>query len=300
MESIIVTRNLHKKYKNLHAVNNLNLSINRGDIYGFLGPNGAGKSTTLRMLMSLITPTSGEIEIFGKSLNHNRIEIMSKIGALIEKPDFYQYLSAYKNLELLSGISGIKTDKKKLMEILDLVGLEKRADSKVKAFSQGMKQRLGLAQALIHNPELIVLDEPANGLDPQGNKELRELILRLNQERKMTVIISSHILHEIELMCNRMVIINKGTTIVEGFVKELLNKEDLKVKFGINDTSKARQLLNDSQFKATTIEDSGSELIIETKQTDIAAINSYLTSNGLEINSIIQIRSLEEFFLNTI
>ena len=300
MESIITTKHLHKKYKNLHAVNDLNLSIMRGDIYGFLGPNGAGKSTTLRMLMSLISPTSGTIDIFGKSLPQNQMEIMRKIGALIEKPDFYLYLSAYKNLELLGSISGAKADKKKLLSILELVGLEKRADSKVKTFSQGMKQRLGLAQALIHDPELIVLDEPANGLDPQGNKELRELILRLNQERKMTVVISSHILHEIELMCNRMVIINKGTTIVEGSVRDLLQTDKLKVRFGLNDTAKAKQLLGASRFEASIIEDTGVELTIETQQKFIAGINSYFTANGLEVDSILQMRSLEDYFLNTI
>ena len=174
-EKIIEINSLTKKFKSLTAVDNLNLSVYRGDVFGFLGPNGAGKSTTIRMLLSLITPTSGEINIFGMELNSNRNKILKRIGAIVEKPDFYGYLSAYKNLEILGSPYGVDVSKKRIMSILELVGLDKRYKSKVKTFSHGMKQRLGLAQALLHEPDLIILDEPTTGLDPQGMKEIREL-----------------------------------------------------------------------------------------------------------------------------
>jgi len=157
-DQIIEVRGLTKKFKNLVAVNNLDLNVYRGDVFGFLGPNGAGKSTTIRMLLSLIKPTSGSIKIFGMTINENRAKIYSKIGAIVEKPDFYLYLSAYKNLEMLGKMSGADTSKKKIMEILEIVGLANRYKSKVKTYSHGMKQRLGLAQALLHDPELIILD----------------------------------------------------------------------------------------------------------------------------------------------
>jgi len=167
-EQIIEVRNLTKKFGNLTAVNDLNINVYRGDVFGFLGPNGAGKSTTIRMLLSLIKPTSGDIKIFGESLKQSREKILKKVGAIVEKPDFYLYLTAYKNLEILGKISGADTSNKKIMEMLELVGLDKRYKSKVKTFSHGMKQRLGLAQALIHDPELIILDEPTTDLIRRG------------------------------------------------------------------------------------------------------------------------------------
>ncbi|MGE5436675.1 MAG: ABC transporter ATP-binding protein, partial [Syntrophothermus sp.] len=209
-EPIIEVKGLNKKFKSLHAVNNLDLTVYRGDVFGFLGPNGAGKSTTIRMLLTLISPNSGNIKIFGKELKKNRLEILTNIGAIVEKPDFYGYLSAYKNLEILGKISGREISKNRIMEVLELVGLEKRFKSKVKTYSHGMKQRLGLAQALLHNPDLIILDEPTTGLDPQGMKEIRDLIINLSKEQNKTIFLSSHILYEVELVASRMVIINKG------------------------------------------------------------------------------------------
>ncbi|MDP4191157.1 MAG: ATP-binding cassette domain-containing protein, partial [Bacteroidota bacterium] len=165
-EKVIEVQGLTKQFKDVLAVNNLDLNVYKGDVFGFLGPNGAGKSTTIRMLLSLIKPTSGSIRIFGKPLDKDRKEILRKIGAIVEKPDFYLYLPAYKNLEILGKISGTDVSHKRIMEILELVGLEKRYKSKVKTFSHGMKQRLGIAQALLHDPDLIILDEPTTGLDP--------------------------------------------------------------------------------------------------------------------------------------
>ena len=181
MQPIIKVTNLSKHFKNFIAVNSLSFTVEGGDVYGFLGQNGAGKSTTIRMLLTLIEPTEGSIEIFGMELKSHRKEILRQVGAVIEKPDVYKYLTAYENLQLFSKISGgVKLNKSALMEQLELVGLHERAHSKVKTFSQGMKQRLGVAIALVHDPELIILDEPTNGLDPQGIADIRNLILHLS------------------------------------------------------------------------------------------------------------------------
>ena len=296
-DKIIQITSLTKKYKELTAVNNLTLSVNRGDVFGFLGPNGAGKSTTIRMLLSLIFPTSGEISIFGKPLNKHREEILRNIGAIVEKPDLYGYLSAYKNLEILARTSGIDVTKSKIMETLELVGLEKRYKSKVKTFSHGMKQRMGLAQALIHDPELIVLDEPTTGLDPQGMKEIRDLIHYLSTEKGKTIVLSSHILYEVELVCNSMVIINKGKTVVEGSVQDLLNAKDLKVKVETDNGELASQSIRESGFAGSIEDVIGNTLLLNLPQSGIAPINKLLVEKGIAVSSIVPTRSLEEYFL---
>ena len=194
MGTIVKVSGLTKSFKHNTAVNDLSFSVNEGDVYGFLGQNGAGKSTTIRMLVTLIAPTAGEIEIFGMPLNKNRIEILRQIGAVIEKPDVYKYLSAFENLSLFARLSGVSLPDAKLMDQLDKVGLAHRAKDTVKTFSQGMKQRLGIAIALVHDPRLIILDEPTNGLDPQGIADIRNLILLLSRDLQKTVIVSSHLL----------------------------------------------------------------------------------------------------------
>lgn len=297
-EKIIEIENLTKKYKDLFAVNNLNLNVFSGDVFGFLGPNGAGKSTTIRMLMSLIKPTSGSIKIFNKPLIQNREFILSKIGAIVEKPDFYGYLSAYNNLEILSKISGAEITKKRIMETLELVGLSARYKSKVKTFSHGMKQRLGIAQALIHNPKLIILDEPTTGLDPQGMKEIRDLIIYLSKEEKKTIFLSSHILYEVELIANRMIIINKGKTQVEGKVEELLNSGNLKVTFEVGDENKMKEIINLTQWQNSIQSIANNKFIFQLREEEISIINKYLVENGIEVKAIIPTRSLEEYFLN--
>ncbi len=181
MQPIIKVTDLSKHFKEITAVDHLSFSVNPGDVYGFLGQNGAGKSTTIRMLLSLAEPSEGRIEIFGMELKKHRKEILRQVGAIVEKPEVYKYLTAYENLKLFSTISGgHKINKSKLMEQLQMVGLQERAHSKVKTFSQGMKQRLGVAIALVHDPKLIILDEPTNGLDPQGIADIRNLILYLS------------------------------------------------------------------------------------------------------------------------
>ena len=297
-EKIIEIENLSKQFGDLWAVKNLNLNVYKGDIFGFLGPNGAGKSTTIRMLLSLITPSEGKIRIFGKDLKTNRIGILKKIGAIVEKPDFYGFLSAYKNLEILGRLSETDVSPKRIMEILELVGLEKRYKSKVKTFSHGMKQRLGLAQALIHNPDLIILDEPTTGLDPQGMKEVRDLILFLSKQNKKTIFISSHILYEIELVANRMIIIDKGSAIVEGNVSELLNANNLQVTFEVNDSDQTKSILNNTPWINKIESSAHNKIVFSLTNDEIPKLNSYLVENKIEVSAVIPARSLEQYFLN--
>lgn len=297
-EKVIEVSGLSKKFKEVCAVNNLNINVHKGDVFGFLGPNGAGKSTTIRMLLSLVNPDQGKIKIFNKSLSKNRIEILRMIGAIVESPDFYGYLSAYKNLEIIGKISGKEISGKRIMEVLELVGLDKRYKSKVKTYSHGMKQRLGIAQALIHNPDLIILDEPTTGLDPQGMKEIRDLIIHLSKDEKKTIFLSSHILYEVELVANRMIIINKGTTIIEGEVKDLLNTADLKVTFEVNDPHKAKNLIQDKIWFSKLDSVIDNKLIFNITTDEIPPLNRYFVENTIDVKAIVPKRSLEEFFLN--
>ncbi|MFZ4521035.1 MAG: ABC transporter ATP-binding protein [Bacteroidales bacterium] len=211
----IEVNGLVKQLGDIRAVDNLSFTVYRHDIYGFLGPNGSGKSTTIRMMLSLVKPDSGTIHILGMPLKGKRMEILARVGAFIEKPDFYDYLSAEKNLRLLSRYSGIKPSDSRIREVLELTGLESRGYSKVKTYSKGMKQRLGIAQALIHEPEVLILDEPASGLDPSGMRDIRDLIHFLNREKGITILLSSHNLQEIEQIANRVLIINHGKKVVE-------------------------------------------------------------------------------------
>ena len=295
-EIILRTENLSKSYKKRKAVDSLNLEVYRGDVFGFLGPNGAGKSTTIRMLFSLIFPDDGEIELFGLSLKHNRRKALMQVGGVVEKSDFYLYLSGYKNLELLNSMSG-KKDKTRIMEVLDLVGLKDRAFDKVKTYSHGMKQRLGIAQSLVSNPKLVILDEPTNGLDPQGMKEIRDLIKNLSSTQDMTVFISSHLLHEIEQMATRMAIINQGKLIAQGNVKELLNADEGKFFFKVNDTAKAIGLL-ESKYGQIEIASINEGIELKIKNELAPEINKYFVENNLEVSAIIPKRSLEEYFLS--
>lgn len=297
-DKIIEVAALTKNFKDIMAVQNLNLNVYRGDVFGFLGPNGAGKSTTIRMLLSLIKPSKGSIKIFGKTLTDSRENILKNIGAIVEKPDFYKYLSAFKNLHILGKLSGTDVSKSRIMQILELVGLKERAYSKVKTFSHGMKQRLGIAQALLHNPELIILDEPTTGLDPQGMKEIRDLINHLSKDEKKTIFLSSHILSEVEQVANRMIIINKGTTIVEGKVNELLDSKTAKVTIEVNDMEQTEKLIRESQWMDNFKKIDDHLFTISILRDDVHLLNKYLVENKIEVNSLVPLRSLEEYFLN--
>jgi ABC-type multidrug transport system ATPase subunit len=299
-DEIVSVEGLSKKFGSFEAVKDVSFKVHRGDVFGFLGPNGAGKSTTIRCLLSLISPDQGNVRLFGKCFQTNRREILSNVGSIIEKPDFYRYLSAEKNLEIFARISGAEVSKKQIQEMLDFVGLGDRGKHKVKGFSHGMKQRLGIAQTLLHKPDLIILDEPTTGLDPQGIVEVRNLILRLKNEQHKTIILSSHQLAEIELISNRMVIINQGRTIVEGRVDELLNTQELVVRFEVDRLPEARNILSHSFAVAevTVISDNAFDLLLEQQQ--IPLVNKLLVENGIQVTAIEPKRKLENYFLKTI
>ena len=223
---------------------------------------------------------------------------MKDVGAIIENPDFYNYLTAYKNLEILSRISGREIKPKRIMETLEIVGLAERSTSKVKTYSHGMKQRLGIAQALLHDPELIILDEPTTGLDPQGMKEIRDLITFLCKEQNKTIFLSSHILSEVEQVANRMIIINKGKKIVEGNVRDLLNEADLKVSVEVIEIENAVRLINQSQWAEKLISTNENKMIFTIQSDEIAELNKYLVNNSVSVSALVPKRSLESYFLN--
>lgn len=299
-EKIIEVNHLVKHYGKFKAVEDVSFDVYRGDVYGFLGPNGAGKSTTIRTILSLIKPTSGQIRLFGKDLHTDRNYILQRIGCIVEKPDFYKYLSAEKNLEIFARLSGVNVTKSKVHEIIEFVGLKGREKDKLGGFSHGMKQRLGIAQTLIHDPELIILDEPTTGLDPQGIIDIRNLILQLKNEHKKTVLLSSHILSEIELIANRMVIINKGRTIVQGSVSELLNAQELIVSFSVDNVEKAKQLLINASLEKAIDKMENNNLLLHISQEKIPFVNKMFCDNGLNVYSIEAKRKLEDYFLKLI
>jgi len=296
-ETILLTRQLGKRYGKRWAVKNLNLEVHRSDVFGFLGPNGAGKSTTIRMILSLIKPTEGTTEIFGHSLTSHRLEALRRVGGIVEKPDFYQYLSAYKNLEIISALSG-GVKRQRIFEVLDLVGLNGRAKDRVKTYSHGMKQRLGIAQALIADPELVILDEPTNGLDPQGMKEVRDLIVHLSRDQKKTVVLSSHLLNEIELVANRMAIIHKGELVVQGDVNALLDEEEKYVILRAGPRQKVLSVLKRSRriLKNYSEKEGMFEVVMDFAL--IPELNKALVSAGVQVKALIPRRSLEDLFLS--
>lgn len=296
---IIEVKNLAKHYGNFKAVEEVTFDVYKGDVFGFLGPNGAGKSTTIRTILSLIKPTSGEIRLFGKELSKNRNYILGKIGCIVEKPDFYLYLSAQKNLEIFGRVSGANITQNNIHQMLEFVGLKGREKDQVSGFSHGMKQRLGIAQTLLHNPELIILDEPTTGLDPQGIIDIRNLILQLRNEQNKTVVLSSHILSEIELIANRMVIINKGKTMVQGSVADLLNQNDVIVLFSVSNTQKAMQVLTQQlpQNNYTVLDQ---KIQVSISNEKIPVINKLLCDNQIDVFSIESKRKLEDYFLKLI
>ncbi|TAG12420.1 MAG: ABC transporter ATP-binding protein [Sphingobacteriia bacterium] len=297
MQSIIKVTALTKQFNNLTAVNDLSFSVQDGDVYGFLGQNGAGKSTTIRMLLTLITPTSGTIEIFGYPLSTHRRDILQQVGAVIEKPDVYKYLSAYDNLKLFAKLSGMKPTHQLLMDQLEMVGLANRAKDTVKTFSQGMKQRLGIAIALVHDPQLIMLDEPTNGLDPQGIADIRNLILRLSCERKKTVIVSSHLLYEIEQIASRMLIIDKGKKLVEGAATELFDTSQTILQLMTADNHTAIEKINQTAWAKQLLPVRDGNIIISLNRDDIPSFNRMLVEKDISVFSFQPRHSLEDFFL---
>ena len=305
LSTIINYTNLHiqvdqltKQFGNFTSVDNLSFSVNAGEVYGFLGQNGAGKSTTIRMILSLIKPTHGTIKLFGKSLQDDREYILSKTGAMVEKPDLYKYLNAIDNMKIFSKYGGLSLSRDEIMNQLAVVGLESRAHDKVKKYSQGMKQRLGIAIAMVNNPDLIILDEPTNGLDPQGITDIRNLILMLSRDKKKTVVVSSHLLSEVEQIADSMLIINKGKKIVEGRVTDLLNPGKVQLEIETLNNEEAKLILGASTWSDSLKGNSIEKLIIEVNRANIQDLTKYLVDHGVGLVGIKSVNSLEAYFLS--
>jgi ABC-type multidrug transport system ATPase subunit len=295
---VIEVTHLSKHFGNLTAVDDLSFTVPQGEVYGFLGQNGAGKSTTIRMLLTLVKPNSGSIRIFGEDLARQRSAILRKVGAIIERPDLYKYLTAMENLRIFSAMSGSRPSDRQLMEQLELVGLADRAQSKVKTYSQGMKQRLGIATALVHDPGLIILDEPTNGLDPQGIADVRNLILHLSRDRRKTVLISSHLLNEIELVADSMLIIDKGKKVVEGKVTDLFDPAATLMELNTTNDSDAFEKISASPLRDLLYEKTGDGLVLKLHRKDIPDVLRKLVEMEIGILSFHARHSLEDYFLS--
>jgi ABC-2 type transport system ATP-binding protein len=293
-ELVVRTEHLTKRFGKLIAVNDLSLEIRKGDIFGFLGPNGAGKSTTVGMMLGLITPTSGKVEIFGQNTKTDLPKILQRIGAMTENMGFYPYLTGEDNLNYVARITG-GISNSRIGKVLELVELSGREKDKYHTYSLGMKQRLAIACALLNDPEFIILDEPTNGLDPAGMKEIRELIIKLGQEGK-TIFLNSHMLHEVEHVCERVAIIQHGKMITQGLVKDLMRKGDL-LQLKVTDIEKAMAVLQNIEWiSSITREDD--ELLIDVNVEKYAEISSVLARENIFVTEMrAKDNTLEDFFL---
>jgi ABC-2 type transport system ATP-binding protein len=289
------TENLTKRFGARTAVDRLSLRVERGDIYGFLGPNGAGKSTTLRMLLGLVRPTSGVIKFPLSTSGWEYLRARTRVGAIIEAPAFYENFSGRRNLQLLASLSG-GVQRKRVEEVLEIVGLQDRAHDPVKVYSYGMRQRLGIAQALLPTPELIILDEPTNGLDPQGIQQTRELIRRLRDDFKLTVLLSSHLLSEIEQLCNRVGIIHEGRLLYEGGPETLVIPASM-YRIRVDDLSRAFDLLTNKPGVAVS-RNGDAFLRIDADKESISAVVALLVSMEIRVYELSPAQeTLEEAFL---
>ncbi|OAA86032.1 ABC transporter ATP-binding protein [Clostridium ljungdahlii] len=297
MDDILTTYNLTKEFKSFCAVKNLNIHIKKGDIYGFLGQNGAGKTTTIRMIMGLIKPTSGEIELFSEKISNKNRKVLERIGSMIEYPGFYPNLTAGENLEIHRRMTGVQ-GKDCIDETLKVVGISDVKNKKVKEFSLGMKQRLGIARALLHHPEFLILDEPTNGLDPIGIKEIRELIIDLCKKQGITFLISSHILSEVQQMANKIGIIHKGELLEEISYDELQRRNRHYINIKVDNDKKASFVLEEKLgIKDYVIWEKNNLRVYERLQ-EVSNINKALVSNDLLVDEIcLKIDNLEDYFI---
>ncbi|WP_026689753.1 ABC transporter ATP-binding protein [Alteribacter aurantiacus] len=295
MKTIIELRGLTKKINGRTIVDDIHLSIKEGEVFGLLGPNGAGKTTTIRMMVGLIKPSQGDVQIAGYSVKKSFEKAIENIGAVVENPEMYSYLTGYENLVHFSRMhKGIK--KKRMLEVIQLVGLEERIHDKVKTYSLGMRQRLGLAQALLHKPKVLILDEPTNGLDPAGIREMRDYLNHLAHEENIAVIVSSHLLSEMEKMCDRIAIMNKGCLVGVESVEGIVRGKEQKWLIYIDDVKKAERILNENTFIHTSDD---SSITLKAKREDIPFVVHALVNEGCNIYEISPVKkaSLEEEFL---
>jgi ABC-2 type transport system ATP-binding protein len=290
--SILSIKNLHKRYGKIHAVNNVSLEIQKGNVYGILGPNGSGKSTTLGIVLNVVNKTSGEYSWFGGALETH--EALKKVGAIIERPNFYPYMTAKENLELVCKIKSI--DYSKVNEKLEIVGLIDRKDSKFKTFSLGMKQRLAIASALLNDPEILILDEPTNGLDPQGIHQIRDII-RLIASQGTTILLASHLLDEVEKVCSHVLVLRFGEVLYCGTVDGMTNQIGF-FELQAESNSKLMEILKNHPEVEQISETEGKIIVHFKNKFDASLLNRYLAEKGIYLNHLVYKKmSLEEQFL---
>ncbi|WP_075343634.1 ABC transporter ATP-binding protein [Tenacibaculum agarivorans] len=294
MDTILSIKNLDKKFGKVHAVKNLSFDIEKGNVYGILGPNGSGKSTTLGIILNVVNKTSGEFTWFNGTMSTH--EALKKVGAIIERPNFYPYMTAVQNLQLICKIKGVPYDN--IDEKLKVVNLFERKDSKFKTYSLGMKQRLAIASALLNDPEILILDEPTNGLDPQGIHEIRQIIKKI-AKNGTTILLASHLLDEVEKVCSHVVVIRKGEKLYSGRVENMIASNGIvEVKTEGNEEALVNALKNYYDIAAVNIED-GFVIARLENETSAAKINSYLFEQGIVVSHLVKRKpSLEEQFLN--
>lgn len=300
--TVLEINNVSKSFGKTKIIKNINLEVNFGEVFGFLGPNGAGKTTTIKMIVGLLSIEEGSIKINGYDVAKNFENAMRNIGAIVESPDMYEYMSGIDNLKLYARIHNI--DRKRIDEVVELVGLKNRIKDKVKKYSLGMKQRIGLAQTLLHNPKVLILDEPTNGLDPAGIRELRDILKKMAHEQGICVFVSSHLLSEMQLMCDRIAVINNGEIIKVETIQDALNikSEDNEVKskyeFSLNKIEGLAKSLDDTKY-TYEINAEKNIVVIHIEKEQVNEIIKLIIDNGLLIYEILkQKQSLEEAFLD--
>ena len=292
METILSIQNLHKRYGRIHAVNNLSLDIQKGNVYGILGPNGSGKSTTLGIVLNVVNKTSGNYDWFGGKMQTH--EALKKVGAIIERPNFYPYMAAKENLMLVCKIKGINYAK--VHEKLELVGLLEREDSKFKTFSLGMKQRLAIASALLNDPEILILDEPTNGLDPQGIHQIRDII-RLIASQGTTILLASHLLDEVEKVCSHVMVLRKGEVLYSGSVDGMSANEGF-FELQADDNSTLKSVLSNHPSVEKITDEHGKILVYLKAPLEAAEMNRFLFGKNIVLNHLVKRKhSLEDQFL---
>lgn len=292
MEKILSIRNLNKRYGRIHAVKNVSFEIHKGNVYGILGPNGSGKSTTLGIVLNVVNKTSGEYDWFeGKMQTHDALK---KVGAIIERPNFYPYMTARENLELVCRIKGISYAK--VLEKLEVVGLTDRKDSKFRTFSLGMKQRLAIASALLNDPEILILDEPTNGLDPQGIHQIRDII-RLIASQGTTILLASHLLDEVEKVCSHVVVLRKGEILYSGTVSGMSSSSEV-IEVQATDSQLLMELLKKYPDIESIKKEDGKFIIHSKSNIEPGDLNKYLTQHQVFLTHLVKRNhSLEEQFL---
>ena len=298
MVAVLRTEGLTRHFGRLRAVEDLNLEVEEGDVYGFLGLNGAGKSTTLRMILRLIRPTRGRVTIFGRDHRTDFIGIMRQVGSLVELPAYYPYLSAWKNLEILRLATG-GIPPSRIEEVLEVVGLRGRMHDRVRTYSQGMRQRLGIAMALLPRPRLVILDEPTNGLDPRGMNHIRGVLQELNRKEGVTFLISSHLLHEVEITCNRVGIIKDGRLILQDTVSGILARTVTELLLRCDPRARGLEILGGQPWIREVREDGLGGVLVKCDPTRFGEVNALLHQGGVAVSELSPVRqTLEEFFLS--